>query len=543
MLTVVQAPFRGGFLAWICLVPFVLVCRPQAPVRRLVWTAYLVGFLYWLANLYWVGLVTVPAYIVFSMVQGLYWPILAVTIRFVRRKWPGGLTFAVPLIFVGAEAFQSVLFTGFAWRLLAHSQWSNLPVIQIADIFGQLGVSFVIGLVNGFIADLVIAASERRLVRPLVLAKAGIVSAAVAATLLYGYHRLAETPDHTIAGPLLGSVQPNIPSQVKELSESGDSILDGLLTDSNACLDAGASLVAWPETIVLSSLNRGYVDLCREDTRPRVYDRIIASHVKERGYVLLGAHSSTVDTRDYTITDRYNSAFLYTPAGEQTARYDKIHLVPFGEYLPFRQSFPVLYNLILKLSPYDYDYNLTKGTEYTTFEINGQTRAYRFGVLICYEDTDPTVTRRMVVSPEGDKKVDWLVNISNDGWYVRWKDNVVLPSMELPQRTAITVFRAVENRVGIIRSVNTGISCMIDSTGRIRNGFESGTLPREAMDRQGVAGWFTDRIAVDGRTTVFSRYGRWLDILCGGVLSVAIIGAFGSSIAEARRLPGKAPNR
>jgi len=536
MLTLIQAPFRGGFLAWVCLVPFILICRPRASARRLIWTSYAVSFLYWLGNLYWIGLVTVPAYILFSMSQGLYWPILAVSIRFVRRKWPGCLVFAVPLLFVGAEAWQGIIYTGFGWRLLAHSQWNNLTVIQIADIFGQLGVSFVIALVNGLIAELIIAAAQRRLLRPSGLVKVGIVGGILAATLLYGNHRLIETPNHVRPGPLVGSVQPNIPSDVKEMSESGDDILTGLMAESNACFDAGARLVAWPETIVLSSLNRGYVDLCGEDTRPKVYDRTIANHTKGRGYVLLGAHSATVVIREQpTITDRYNSAFLYTPEGTQDGRYDKIHLVPFGEYIPFRESLPILYNLILKLSPYDYDYNLTKGTEYTTFKISDQTRTYRFGVLICYEDTDPTVTRRMVVSADGAKKADWLVNISNDGWYVRWKDEKVLPSVELRQRTAITAFRAVENRIGIVRSVNTGISCIIDSTGRIRDGFQSGTLPQAAMDRQGVAGWFVDRIVIDDRTTLFSRYGRWLDVVCGLAVALVAPRSVAGAVAERGR--------
>ncbi|HPD48730.1 MAG TPA: apolipoprotein N-acyltransferase [Anaerohalosphaeraceae bacterium] len=535
MLTLIQAPFRGGFLAWFCLVPFILACGPAAPAWRVAWISYFVGFLYWLGNLYWLGIVTIPAYVAFSAIQGFYWPVLAVSVRFVRQRRPEWLVLAAPALFVGAEAWQGILFTGFGWRLLAHSQWNVLPVIQIADIFGQLGVSVVIALVNGAIAQGLVGIVQERRVKVRDLATIGGACAVLGATLLYGYAKLRQTPAHVTESPLIGAVQPNIPSEIKEMSEAGDAILDDLLAKSAACFEAGATLVAWPETIVLSSLNRDYVDLCRDETRPKVYDQIIADHTKGRGYVLLGAHSAAVDIHAYTITDRYNSAFLYSPDGKQVGRYDKIHLVPFGEYLPFRDSFPLLYKLILKLSPYDYDYNLTKGREYTTFEMNVEGRPQRFGVLICYEDTDPTVTRRMVVSPEGRKKADWLVNISNDGWYVRWKDGKVVPSVELAQRTAITVFRAVENRVGIIRSVNTGISCIVDSTGQIRDGFENGTLPRAAMARQGVEGWFVGRVGIDDRVTFFSRHGRWLDVLCGAAVTLVAIRAIGSAIAERRK--------
>jgi len=541
MLTVIQVPFRGGSLAWIALVPFILICRPQASLWRLMWISCLVSFVYWTANLYWIGLVTIPAQIAFSISLALYWPVLALGVRFVRRKGPGWLTLAVPLLFVGAEAWQGIVYTGFGWRLLAHSQWMHLPVIQISDIFGQLGVSFVIALVNGFVAELIIAANSKRL-HGVHLGKGAAVAAVLAATVIYGYHRLAETPEHLTPGPMLGSVQTNIPSNVKEASESGDGILTDLLRMSNACFEAGAEIVAWPETIVLSSLNQDYVSLCREDSRPRVYHQAIAEHTRDKGYVLLGAHSVSLEFRDYeyVVTDRFNSAFLYTPGGKQDGRYDKIHLVPFGEYIPFSESLPLLHKLIIKLSPYDYDYNLTKGTEYTVFETNALSRPCRFGVLICYEDTDPTVARKMVVA-DGAKKAGLLVNISNDGWYVRWKDNKVLPSVELPQRTVIAAFRAIENRVGILRSVNTGISCLIDSTGRIRNSFENGTLPSRAMDRQGVEGWFTDRIELDDRVTLFSRHGRVLDLACGFAVSLIVLWAIAAGIAE--RQTGKQSQR
>jgi apolipoprotein N-acyltransferase len=95
--------------------------------------------------------------------------------------------------------------------------------------------------------------------------------------------------------------------------------------------------------------------------------------------------------------------------------------------------------------------------------------------------------------------------------------------VELAQRTAISVFRCVENRVSIIRSVNTGISCLIEPTGKIRNGFTAGNLPDEPMARQGVAGWFVDTIPIDSRVTFFSRYGRWLDVLLGSGWSFVLL--------------------
>jgi apolipoprotein N-acyltransferase len=174
-------------------------------------------------------------------------------------------------------------------------------------------------------------------------------------------------------------------------------------------------------------------------------------------------------------------------------------------------------------NPYDYDYSLTRGTEYTRFEVKTDSQKYGFGVLICYEDTDPTVTRKLIFGENGCKKADWLVNISNDGWYVHFKERQVIPMVELAQRTAISAFRCVENRISIIRSVNTGISCLIEPTGKIRDGFAEGNLPKETMKRQGVAGWFVDTIPIDSRVTFFSRHGRWLDIVLGTGWSIILL--------------------
>jgi apolipoprotein N-acyltransferase len=523
LLTLMQAPHDLWLLAWFAWVPFVLACGPSVSTRRLVLTAYAVGAAYWFGNLYWLYLVTWPGYIVFSLVFALYWPMLALAVRFVRGKgWP---LFAVaPLLFVGAEAWQGWLFTGFHWYFLAHSQYANLPLIQIADIFGTLGVSGVLAMANGLIGQLILCRQQLFTLRN--LAGTAVTFAVVTFALVYGQYRLVQSPQFQTEGPLIGSVQPNVPSNVKEEIGNGPKILDELIAASRQCVEVGAVMVAWPETMVLATMNAGYTDYLRPDHDFHRYREQILHHSRtDKAYILFGAHAADVGEVDgkLDVVNQYNSAYLYRPDGiEDTQRYDKIHLVPFGEYIPLRKTLPWAYKMILSLSPYDYDYNLTPGTEHTLFTIRAQEQDWNFGVLICYEDTDPTVTRRHTVDRHGRKRADWLVNLSNDGWYVRYKDKQVLPTVELAQRTAISVFRSVENRVSIIRSVNTGISCLIEPTGTIRDTFTAGTLPAVAMKRQGVAGWFVDRIPVDRRVTVFSRYGRWFDIAMGTGLTIMI---------------------
>ena len=551
LLTVIYEPFGLAWIAWIAWVPFMLVCGDKISMRRLLIAAYLVGFCWWFYNLHWLYIVTSPGWLSFSLVQGLYWPVLAYCVRFVRRKGRPLFIWA-PLLFVGAEALQGYLFTGFSWYFLAHSQYEFLPLIQISDIFGALGVSVLIAMVNGVVTDWLLFNHKKHGltdVRPCHPRQCNGTFARLAPwrfyyTILcvlllggacfYGHWRLSQTPAYVTEGPLVGSVQPNVPANVKEEIENGPKILDDLINDSNQCIEAGAELVVWPETMVLAAMNPQYRLHCKEMSDPVQFHKQIIAHCQDRCYVLFGAHAVGVGIRDgrYDITDQHNSAYLYRPDSRaDLKRYDKIHLVPFGEYIPFQKSAPWIYKMILFLSPYDYDYNLTPGTDYTTFEMETGGQTYRFGVLICYEDTDSTVTRKHILDENGNKKCDWLVNISNDGWYVRFKNQQVLPMAELSQRTAISVFRCIENRISLVRSVNTGISCLIEPTGAIRDQYKAGNLPENAMARQGMDGWFVDTVPIDSRVTFFTRHGRWLNC----VLAMFFVLNFGLTVYGSRK--------
>jgi len=546
LLTVIHPPLNLSWLAWIAWVPFMLACRPEMKLRPLLVCAYLTGLCFWFGNMYWLVIVTTPGYIAFSFVQACYWPLLALSVRYVRRK-KIPLFFAAPVIFVGAEAVQGVMFTGFSWYYLAHSQYHLLKLIQICDIFGALGVSVLIAMVNGLVVDWILCKNRAATVMEraqrehcasrlhstpsitvgaLTFGATILIGILTAGSLWYGHLRLTETAEFQTEGPVLGSVQPNVPAWVKEEMSSGQKILDDLIVDSQKCFEHGAVMVCWPETMALAPMNPDYLALSVPNSDPPRFRKQILEHANDTGYVLFGATTADIGIRDgnYAITDQYNSAFLYLPDGTADPKiYHKIHLVPFGEYIPFKKTAPWIYKMILWLSPYDYDYNLTAGTEHTAFEIESNEKKYYFGALICYEDTDPTVTRKHVLAEDGSKRVDWLVNISNDGWYVHFKNRQVVPMVELAQRTAISAFRCVENRISIIRSVNTGISCLIEPSGKIRDGFEKGNLPEKAMDRQGVAGWFVDTIPLDSRITFFSKHGRWLDVLLGTGWSIILL--------------------
>ena len=530
MLTVIQPPFGLAPLAWVAIVPFVLACSPSVGFARLAIFAYVVSLFYWLGNLYWIAPVTVSGWLAFCLYTALLWPLLVYGVRFCRaKKLP--LFLVVPVLFVGAERLQGLFLGGFFWRHLSHSQYANITLIQIADLCGAAGLSFLIAMVNGLIAGLLIAAGKKKLLNFRSLLKIAVVCSAVIAAVAYGRWRIEQSGKFISDGPLVAAVQSNVPQSVKQSFHAEETIFDDLLKDSTDCAGTGAELLVWPETMVQANLDQQVLKITDASYQGRVFDRLLCEHSKDSTYVLVGAYGGRpqiLEDATIRLAARYNSAFLYTPAGSQSpSRYNKIHLVPFGEIVPFKSSCPLLYNLLMKFTPYDYDYSLDYGSEYTVFEIAcGQSlpqRVYRFGVMICYEDAVPSIAREFAINDSGDKNLHWLVNISNDGWFVRFESDRVFPSTELAQHTAICVFRAVENRLAVLRSVNTGISCLIDTVGRIRNGFLAGTLPAAAMARTGCSGWFMDRVPVDKRITFFSKYGQWLDFLCAICLIFLII--------------------
>ena len=538
-LTVIQEPIGWSFLAWVALVPFILACSPAAKPVPLAVFVYVVSLFYWLWNLYWIYPVTPLGWLAFCMYTALLWPIVALCLRWCRiKKIP--LFLAVPVLFVGAERLQGLFLGGFFWRFLAHSQYANITLIQIADIFGAAGVSFLIAMVNGLAAELILMVRLKTQDQRLKLSanrgiaivlKTSLVIAAVVGAIFYGRWRISQSDKFIEAGPLVASLQSNVPQSVKKSHQASDVTFDELLSSSKAGMEAGAELVVWPETMVHAILEPRVLRLLDSSDTDKILDEALKKHSKNKAFVLVGAYGGEPEIEeDLTIrlSQRYNSAFLYQPDGQQSDKqYSKIHLVPFGEFVPFKKSFPLLYGLLMKFTPYDYDYTLDAGSEYTVFEMRSEGgRVYKFGVMICYEDAVPAIARRFAKSEQGIKGLHWLINISNDGWFVRFKEGKVFPSTELGQHAAICVFRAVENRLAVVRSVNTGISCLIDTLGRIKNGFLAGSLPQQAMARTGMAGWFVDRVPIDKRTTFFSKYGQWLDFFCVVCLFLTIIVSF-----------------
>jgi apolipoprotein N-acyltransferase len=233
--------------------------------------------------------------------------------------------------------------------------------------------------------------------------------------------------------------------------------------------------------------------------------------------------------RCYPEKHRYNSAFVYAPGQAEPARYNKIHLVPFGEYVPFRYSKRLfwLYRFLndSAFNPWGRggnEYSLTAGKEFTNFELRARSldeRAFRFGITICYEDVIPQIFRRFVTDGRGRKRVDFMLNISNDGWFGR--------GPQQPQHLVNCAFRAVENRVAVARAANTGVSGFIRPDGLWHDLMSD----PDHRPRAGGMGHRTARLQLDPRVSFYSCYG---DLFAGVCAVLALAGLVDALVCRRR---------
>jgi apolipoprotein N-acyltransferase len=379
--------------------------------------------------------------------------------------------------------------------------------------------------------------------------------AAWAGTVAYGLWRLGQPTKRP--GPVVATVQTCVPQEVKlaarrrQIQELEQRMLEEQVDLTAAALaearrkDLQIDLICWPETMVPGIQNQEFLEA---DLAARLQDRDVAdtfSFAQERSRqywqkvrdtaagagcpILFGAHAVHIEGAYrlpgggyMTRGPRYNSAFLVAPASKPFVAehaYAKAHLVPFGEYVPFKQSWPWLHGLLGGFTPYDYDYSLTPGAhDPAPFVLKYGGAEARFQVPICYEDAMPYRVREMVRSddPARAKAVDFLVNISNDGWFNG--------SVELDQHLALCVFRAVENRVPIVRSVNTGISAIIDPEGRLS------TVVEKGGNRRYISGQTVGRLTLDDRAAPYTRIGDAFAMACAAAAGALAATALGRTV-------------
>jgi apolipoprotein N-acyltransferase len=441
-------PRTGWFWAgWVALIPLLLALRDVTAkdAFRLGWIsgmAHTVGLIYWLVH-------TMSAYghlplylsigvlLLFSAYLSLY-PALfcALVIRIGRT--PARTLATAPLLWAALEYLRSFVLTGFTWGYLGHSQYRWLTLIQSADLWGVYGLSALIVFANVALFLLTLYRSGKAWQGAPVsktLAWRGLVASALClmATLGYGHIRLGQIERLANEAPKLkiGLIQGNIPQAEKWDPAFQISSTKTYVQLSRQLAPQKPDLIVWPETATPFYLFHN-----------QALTRMVQRGIRSTGCAFV-IGSPTVQKEDDHLA-YFNSAYLLNSAGETIGRYDKAHLVPFGEYVPLRKWLPFIGKMVAQVGDFK------AGPPGGILVYDG----HRIGPLICYDGIFPNLARAAV-----NNGADLLVNLTNDAWY----GVTSAPFQHLTQY----VFRAVETRRSLVRATNTGISGFIEPSGRI----------------------------------------------------------------------------
>jgi apolipoprotein N-acyltransferase len=516
-------------LAWIALAPLLVVlkARPRHREWLVLWAA---GLIFGCAGFWYMHHVTVLGVALLGLYLSLYFLVFCLSVRWLSFEKGIPLSLAAPLVWAGLEYLRGIFLTGLPLHFLAHSQYKALTVIQIADLTGTAGVTFWLVAVNGVLADAAccFARIKTQVTRGAVVVGGVVVLAISVGALFYGAHRLRTL--RIKQGPRIALIQGNIPQDNKNRAtdETFEQMLKVYVALTEKALDADPvpDLVIWPETMAPPGVFDHHLQALRARTL-RVnaavsdtaawkklsklwsyYDRWYRAFapLQKRADLLIGANTCP---RPDNLDIAHNSAFLLPKGGQGAAgRFDKIHLVPFGEYVPLKS---LIGWIVAPIIPYKT--GLTPGTEMTVFEVDGWT----YAPTICFEDTFP----ELVAEFGRRRRIDFIVNVTNEGWF---KDGA-----ELDEHLAIGVFRAIECRAGFVRAANTGISAFIAPTGQIVS-----KLVVDGRDRE-VAGVLHGNVSTAEGRSPYYALGETFGQSCAGVWIFCMILQIIAGITHWRR--------
>jgi len=513
-------PWRSIFV-WFGLVPLlwaILCCAKSEtakPLRSAFLMAYVCGVLWYAGNCYWIydtmlihgGLppvVSVLLLLGFSLVLGAYFGLFGLGVALVHRRLGKMWTLvAAPFVWVALD-LAGARITSVPWDQLGYSQIDNSIFTQMAPWAGVYGITFVLVAVNALLLGILVLKGQQARI---------FCGAAGSALLLTGAAglNLHEPKQPTSASAVL--VQPNLDVSVANIWNAPDvwsqhiGEFTKLAEEQCKTYIAGIpqtdaptgeiicppypthpDLVAWPEAPALSFF----------EADPRFRQTIAAMASAEHSAYIVGGVGVDESDTDHSLNE-YNSAMVFGSDGSHIGRYDKIHLVPYGEYVPYRNLFFFAHKLTGKLVDF------ARGTERKVFRLNG----HRYGVFICYESVFADEVRQFV-----RLGAEVLVNISDDGWY----GDTSAPWQHLNMAR----MRAVENRRWLLRDTNNGVTAAIDPYGRVTQ-----SIPRHQVDALPAQFGFRDDI------TFYTEHGDVFAWACA-ILAVGLVGWCWRTGIEAR---------
>ncbi|HYK65780.1 MAG TPA: apolipoprotein N-acyltransferase [Patescibacteria group bacterium] len=444
--------FDYNLLAWVALVPLFYAIEGES-LGRVFWWAYLQGFAANVVSLYWIP---IPLHDFADVrIEFAIFPMLllagAVAINTAIAIWAGEIVarraripmvITMPVAWTALEWFRTYVPASFPWNLLGYVAYRNLELIQFAEFTGVYGVSALILFFNAVVYVVIFRRGSYRLQTISLSALTAMMVALVA----FGAWRISDVKKAPSTGSFkVAMVQGNIPQSLKWDPNFLPQSYKVYQDQTEDAAKRGADLIVWPEAAAafLFQADGRYPAMLAGDAQYR--DSLLALARSLGKPLLFGAPALAV--QDDRVAGFYNRAYLVNVKGEGEvdAHYDKIELVPFGEYVPARAILGFFVNRVVKGFG-----DMIPGETQNLFEVKGA----KLGILICYESIFPDLTRREV-----NEGADVLVNITNDAWYGE--------SSAPYQVLAMAALRSVETKVPMVRVANTGISALIEPSGRI----------------------------------------------------------------------------
>ena len=441
--------FDLGFAAWIAFIPLLYAIEGQTS-RRLFAYAWIQGFACYVASIYWIVItlhnfagvplvLAVLPMLLLAAVLALYTGIAFWAAEFITARLGLPIVLTLPVVWTAVEWIRTYFPIGFPWNLLGYAAYQNLKLIQFAEFTGVYGISALIIFFNAVVYVVLFRRDEPR-VQAIGL---GVLSTLLVSAWVFGTIRINDLGKATPVGSLkIAMVQGDIPQSIKWDPNFLSSSFNIYEDQTERAAKMGAGLIVWPEAAAAFFFQP-------EDRYPAVFAKdeeyrakLLALAAQTHDAILFGAPALGVEDNRVGF---YNRAYLVNGEGKVAGWYDKIRLVPFGEYVPLRSLFGGLVNRVVKGFG-----DMFPGHVQTIFDFKGA----RLGVLICYESIFPDLARGAV-----KRGADILLNITNDAWYGE--------SSAPYQLLAMAAMRSVETKTPMVRVANTGISAVILPDGQI----------------------------------------------------------------------------
>ena len=529
--------------AWVAMVPLFIALTRATNWKSAFWIGYLTGFLFFASLLPAIFLLypyanifaTMVGYLVLVGYTALYFAVFAVLMRFVPSQSSVLFSISAACLWIALEWVRSWMVTGFPWGSMGYSQWNNLPGIQIASLVGVHGISFVIVLFNAGLATLIFNRHKwqqeiRAVVLPLIL---------MLLCFGYGIRQLKNaapldknpgTTTHTNVETLKVALVPgNIPQLQKWDARQFPQILQRYIGLTHKASSENPELIVWPETAIRNEALTGkwptYYNKFSQMLRDTAIPILIGTANQGETDKTIGEFSKNIEKSE----EIYNRVLSISPDGKIHGAYAKMHLVPFGEYVPLTHLLPDFIPNFIQFKPFTHGktvnllpvFNVKDKTELPSnglgppyqeaaFNVKDKTSPQKIevGVSICFESVFPDEFRRPV-----QKGARVMGIFTNDAWF----KGTAFPELHL----SMAPFRAIENRIAVFRCANGGFTCVVDKFGRLTTPLITPNTTQEILITSVPL-----LSPAEHKQTLYTRYGDWFPILC----TLICIGWFGSQI-------------